>query len=128
MNMQEYLRNRVSFPLDELSKHRGEWVAWSPDGRRVVAASRDPNALDDLVRAAGDDPENCPIVGGNGDIVLWDVELDVDGPLGRARVSFEMVAGEPPPRWLEMWPWFTWPAVVVALFGIHQVLVRRKIR
>ena len=44
MNMQEYLKNRLSFPLDELGKHRGEWVAWSPDGRRVVAASRDPNA------------------------------------------------------------------------------------
>jgi hypothetical protein len=46
-----------------INKHRGEWVAWSPDGRRVVAASRDPDALDDLVRAAGEDPENCPIEG-----------------------------------------------------------------
>jgi hypothetical protein len=63
MNMQEYLRNRVTFPLDELAKHRGEWVAWSPDGRRLVATSRDPDALDDLIRAAGEDPENCPIEG-----------------------------------------------------------------
>jgi hypothetical protein len=63
MDMQEYLRNRAAFPLAELAKHRGEWVAWSPDGRRIVASSRNPDDLDDLVRAAGEDPENCPIEG-----------------------------------------------------------------
>ena len=63
MNMQEYLKNRVAFPLAELAKHRGEWVAWSPDGTRLVAASRNPDALDDLIRAAGEDPENCAIGG-----------------------------------------------------------------
>ena len=63
MNMQEYLKNRAAFPLEELAKHRGEWVAWSPDGTRLVAASRNPDALDDLIRAAGEDPENCPVTG-----------------------------------------------------------------
>lgn len=29
--MQEYLKNRVAFPLDELAKHRGEWVADGDD-------------------------------------------------------------------------------------------------
>lgn len=51
VNMQEHLRNRRSFPLEELAKHRGEWVTWSPD------------ALDDWVRAAGKNPEDCPIEG-----------------------------------------------------------------
>lgn len=63
MDMQLYLRNRTRFPLDELAKHRGEWVAWSPDGTRLVATSRNPDALDDLVRDAGEDPENCVIEG-----------------------------------------------------------------
>ena len=63
MKMQEYLKNRLAFPLEELANHRGEWVAWSPDGTRLVAASRDLDALDNLVRAAGEDPENCPIEG-----------------------------------------------------------------
>ena len=63
MNMQEYLKNRLAFPLEELAKHRGEWVAWSPDGTRLVAASRDPEALADLVRAAGENPEDCTITG-----------------------------------------------------------------
>ena len=63
MNMQEFRKNRAAFPRAELAKHRGEWVAWSPDGTRLVATSRDPEAIDDLIRAAGQDPENCPITG-----------------------------------------------------------------
>ena len=63
MDMREYLKNRVSYPLAELAKHRGEWVAWSPDGARLIAASQDPDALDDLIRAAGENPEDCPIEG-----------------------------------------------------------------
>jgi hypothetical protein len=63
MSMQEYLKNRVAFPLEELAKHRGEWVAWSPDGTRLVAASPNPETLDKLIRAAGEDPENCLIEG-----------------------------------------------------------------
>jgi hypothetical protein len=61
--MREYLKNRVAFPQSELAKHRAESIAWSPDGTRIVAASRNPDALDDLVRLAGEDPENCPIEG-----------------------------------------------------------------
>jgi hypothetical protein len=30
------------------------------------------------------------------------------------------------PRWREMWPWFGWPALAIALFGIHQALSRRR--
>jgi hypothetical protein len=63
MNMQEFIRNRRDFPLAELAKHRGEWVAWSPDGSRLVATSRNPDALDDLIRAAGENPENCLVQG-----------------------------------------------------------------
>src|SRR5262249_13747831 len=57
----------------------------------------------------------------------WDVEVAVDGPLGPALLPFGVEADGPAPRWLELWPWFTWPSLVVALFGLHQVLVRRRI-
>ena len=63
MDMRQYLKNRATFPQAELAKHRGEWVAFSPDGTRVVSSSLDPSALDDMIRAAGEDPENCPIEG-----------------------------------------------------------------
>jgi hypothetical protein len=63
MDMREYLRNRLKFSLDELARHAGEWVAWSPDGVRIVASSADLASLDDLIRAAGENPEQCPIAG-----------------------------------------------------------------
>ena len=58
----------------------------------------------------------------------WEVEVAVEGPHGPAVLRFEVEADEPLPRWLELWPWFTWPALVIALFGVHQLLVKRKMR
>lgn len=63
MDMQEYLRNRLRFPLHQLAQHTGKWVAWSRDGVRIVASSPDLVNLDDLIRTAGEDPEQCPIEG-----------------------------------------------------------------
>ena len=57
----------------------------------------------------------------------WDVDVAVEGPHGPALVRFGVEADEPLPRWLELWPWFVWPALAVALFALHQVLVRRRI-
>lgn len=63
MDIQKYLKNRVRFPLEELAKHRGEWIAWNRDGSRIIANSSDPEALDDLIRAAGEDPQECLVEG-----------------------------------------------------------------
>jgi hypothetical protein len=56
----------------------------------------------------------------------WDVEVAVDGSRGPARVQFGIEADEAPPRWLELWPWYSWPTLAVALFGMHRVLARRR--
>ena len=56
----------------------------------------------------------------------WDVEVAVEGPHGPALVTFDFWAEKPLPRWLELWPWFAWPALVVVLFGLHQTSARRK--
>jgi hypothetical protein len=53
----------------------------------------------------------------------WDVEVSVDGPRGPACARFPIEAGEAPPRWLDLWPWFGWPALAVVLFGLHRALV-----
>jgi hypothetical protein len=55
----------------------------------------------------------------------WEVEVAIEGEHGRARVRFEVEAAEAAPRWLVLWPWLSWPVVVIVLFGIHQVMVRR---
>ena len=58
MNQQEYLKNRARFSPKELLKFDGQWVAFSKDGRRIIATSEDLAALDSLVVATGEDPEN----------------------------------------------------------------------
>jgi hypothetical protein len=57
----------------------------------------------------------------------WDVAVSVEGPHGPALVRFDVQADEPLPRWLDLWPWFGWPALAVALFGVHHALVRRRL-
>jgi hypothetical protein len=40
-----------------LTKYHGQWVAFSSDGRRIIASSEYLVTLDSLVVAAGADPE-----------------------------------------------------------------------
>jgi hypothetical protein len=47
----------ADFPVEELRKHRGRWVAFSADGRRLIASGRTLAALEAQVRAAGANPE-----------------------------------------------------------------------
>jgi hypothetical protein len=56
----------------------------------------------------------------------WRANIAIEGPTGRAHARFEIEAGEPMPRWLAIWPWIGWPAIAIALFGVHQYLVCRK--
>jgi hypothetical protein len=55
----------------------------------------------------------------------WDVEVSIDGPLGKVQSRFELEAGEPLPRYLAMWPWFAWPVVPILVFGIQQAVHHR---
>jgi hypothetical protein len=58
---------------------------------------------------------------------LWNVQIDVDGPQGAAQASFDIEAAERLPRWLSLWPWFSWPFLVVGLFAVHQALAVSRI-
>ncbi|HTU90569.1 MAG TPA: hypothetical protein VMF69_10880 [Gemmataceae bacterium] len=52
-----YLKNRRAFPLEELEKYAGQWVAWAPDGSHIVAgSSQSEEALFALLRSMGKDP------------------------------------------------------------------------
>lgn len=61
MNPKEYRENRACFPLPELAKRNGQWVAFSLDGRRIIASSEDLVTLDRLIVAAGEDPEKVAL-------------------------------------------------------------------
>jgi len=73
----EFLANRTSFPLDKLAQYAGEWIAWSPDGARIVAHATDPRAVYELIRAVGEDTEECLVEGIPAeDSVIGGLELD----------------------------------------------------
>jgi hypothetical protein len=56
----------------------------------------------------------------------WQLEVCIDGPLGTAEFAFDVEAAKPLPKCLAMWPWLSWPVLVILLFGIHQLLVKRR--
>lgn len=56
MSITTFAKNRAAFPVDELAKFVGKWVAFSPDGTKIVATHEDVEILDKLVRQAGYDP------------------------------------------------------------------------
>ncbi|HYV38287.1 MAG TPA: hypothetical protein VE988_21570 [Gemmataceae bacterium] len=74
-----FLANRAAFPVEELEKYMGQWVAWSPDGTRVAANAQNPALLDGILLACGEDPALCVIEGIPGDDDLLGV-ADEGGP------------------------------------------------
>jgi len=62
-NRRRFLENRQRFPLEELAKYMGCWIAWSPDGTRVVASAVNLDDLENLVRESGEDSTQCVIEG-----------------------------------------------------------------
>jgi hypothetical protein len=56
----------------------------------------------------------------------WDAELSIIGDHGPANIRFAIEISPPLPRWLTVWPWFSWPVGAVFIFAIHRRLVWRK--
>ncbi len=56
----------------------------------------------------------------------YSVEASIAGALGETQVRFDVEAAEPLPPGLAMLPWVGWPLLVIAIFVVHQLLVRRR--
>ena len=79
MDMQVFQKNRRQFPPEELAKFTGQYVAWSPDGTRILAADEDELRLDNTIEAAGYDPAEILIAFvPRGDEILLGGGLEVD--------------------------------------------------
>jgi hypothetical protein len=57
----EFTKNRLQFPLEQLARYAGKYVAWNPDGRSIIASDEDLIRLDAAVTAAGYDPSQVLI-------------------------------------------------------------------
>ena len=74
--MSHFTRNRAEFSKEELLKHHSNWIAFSPDGREIVASCEKLEEIDDQVRQASFDPEA---------VYLERIELD-DSAVGGAQL------------------------------------------
>jgi predicted RNase H-like HicB family nuclease len=52
-DLSHYNENRNKFPPEELAKYEGKYVAFSPDGTRIVASGATEEELDAALTAAG---------------------------------------------------------------------------
>ncbi len=60
---EQAILNRSQIDPELLAAYAGQWVAWSPDGSRIVAHADKLEDLDPLVIAAGEDPDLCTLEG-----------------------------------------------------------------
>jgi hypothetical protein len=56
IDINEFRRNQSRLPRAELERYNGQYVAWSPDGSRILVADPDPLRVDALLCAGGFDP------------------------------------------------------------------------
>ncbi len=56
LDVRSYSENRSRFPADELAPYAGQYVAWSPDGMRILAHGTDAELVEHQLAAAGINP------------------------------------------------------------------------
>jgi hypothetical protein len=55
-DLSTYETNRAKFPLEELAKYAGKFVAFSPDGTRILASGSTRAEVEKKLEAAGIHP------------------------------------------------------------------------
>jgi hypothetical protein len=59
--MSKYEENRAKFPIGELRKYAGQWVAFSLEGSRVLANAETIADLEKRLMATGEDPQSVAL-------------------------------------------------------------------
>ncbi len=86
MDWQVFDKNRAAFPPEELLAYRGQYIAWSPDGTRIIASDQDGIRLDDTVRALGYDPAEVAFSSvPDADVLFIDGAIPEAGEVGGVR-------------------------------------------
>jgi hypothetical protein len=75
--LSEYEKNRQQLTVEQLALYEGQWVAFSLDGKRIVAGAADLLELDRKVVEAGENPEEVGLefIDQSSEIWLGGVEL-----------------------------------------------------
>jgi hypothetical protein len=55
----EFSRNLNAFPLEELAKYEGKYVAWNLEGTQILASGDNDRQVFEALKAAGLDPSQA---------------------------------------------------------------------
>ena len=55
-DLRDYHKNRANFSLEELARYAGQYVAFSPDGLRILASGESMEQVEAKLVDAGIDP------------------------------------------------------------------------
>jgi hypothetical protein len=80
MDIRAFRSNQSRFPLRKLQKYNGKYIAWSPDGSRIIASDKDPEKLCRKLVRRGYKP---------GDVLVDTVVLPMKASLGGATLFGE---------------------------------------
>ncbi len=101
--MRAFREGRAQFPHEDLAKHAGEWVAFSADGRRLLAAAVDLLDLEHALTRAGIDAREVvfeQVVAGDSQLGgrnCFEPALPVSGGTpGRTRAALAFADGDGP--------------------------------
>jgi hypothetical protein len=61
LEFSEFEKNRQRFTIEQLLPYEGQWVAFSLDGKQIVAAAPDLLQLDERLRAIGESLSNLSL-------------------------------------------------------------------
>ena len=84
MKVQEFLDNRSKFPQADLLRNSGQWVAFSEDGRSIVAAAESLDRLETALAENRIDPQCVHfefIPASHDDDLLFSPEMKHEVPL-----------------------------------------------
>ncbi len=82
IEINEFRRNQSRSPHEELEKYNGQFVAWSEDGTRILAAHADLAQVDAMLIAIGIYPGDVLIsrVAGTDEVAWWSTIEDSAQP------------------------------------------------
>jgi hypothetical protein len=84
MNALEFLENRQAFPQADLLRYAGQWVAFSEDGRSILAAAETLDRLETALAQNRIEPQSVHfeyIPGPHEDDLLFSPEMKHEVPL-----------------------------------------------
>jgi len=97
----------------------GSLTVRATQGERVISSSATSElATNKLMRAAH---LKLPEPG------VWTIEVELQYEGRPVAAGFDLTLADPPPPWLDLALWLSWPVVVVGLFILHRRRLRRQV-